>query len=699
MSAPVNDRRTELVTADIGGGSPQVTYTYDFPIQTVDDIKVYAIPVATGIPVEITTRSATTPPASGSFYVHPTIASILEVTINTNDVVVGDSVVLEGDRSVAVLTSFSTTGDFDAADVNAEYENLRRLAEENARDIDRSLSRNPGHTGAFDMELPATLPIGHAIIIDSAGTGLSTLDVASENAAIVANTTHRGSDGKDHSDVVTNTAGIATNVTNIATNTADIASHSGSDGTSHTYIDQDVTTSGTPTFASVTTTGDGTFSGNVVAGSSTGAPTEASADNLIVGSVITSNNGLSILSINTSNICFSDAADADVGRIRYTHGATNSMEFRVAAQAALTLNSGLDATFADDVEVGGNILISTNGNGVKHSLTGTSNANLDIDFSNSELNNSIIRLFNGTPAGGTGNHRLVIYEPGTSTEKHRLDAVTGDATFAGDVEVGGNVEVDQVDNPTGHLTLSTSNTDSSVWLQANGTGAVYINRYGGSGGAKFGDGSSGGVVATITSSGDLELDGGVEVGGALTVETGGENQLWEAWLGSGRELYVGPANIPTLSTVSYASNRRVSQVFELSGSGSDIGRLYGSLALPYSYQSSPIIFDFYWTQNGTGAGDVKFTMQTFADESGDAMNVTNSGGNTIATTTAPAVAGQLMVSTSSSIVPHDNTYPVGVDITGNANRIIHFAMFRNAGDASDTLTDSIYLIGIRVRFA
>lgn len=43
--------------------------------------------------------------------------------------------------------------------------------------------------------------------------------IVTDEAATALNTTHRGSDGKDHSDVVINTAGIATNVTAIALNT------------------------------------------------------------------------------------------------------------------------------------------------------------------------------------------------------------------------------------------------------------------------------------------------------------------------------------------------------------------------------------------------------------------------------------------------------------------------------------------------
>lgn len=56
-------------------------------------------------------------------------------------------------------------------------------------------------------------------------------------AAAALNTTHRGSDGKDHSDVVANTAAAALNTT-----------HRGSNGSDHGFIDQDVSVEAGPTF-------------------------------------------------------------------------------------------------------------------------------------------------------------------------------------------------------------------------------------------------------------------------------------------------------------------------------------------------------------------------------------------------------------------------------------------------------------------
>ncbi len=60
--------------------------------------------------------------------------------------------------------------------------------------------------------------------------GTNHADVVANTAAIVPNTTHRGSDGKDHSDVVLNNT------------------HRGSDGSDHTFIDQDVSIESGPTF-------------------------------------------------------------------------------------------------------------------------------------------------------------------------------------------------------------------------------------------------------------------------------------------------------------------------------------------------------------------------------------------------------------------------------------------------------------------
>ena len=103
--------------------------------------------------------------------------------------------------------------------------------------------------------------IDHTNII--AGTG-------ADHSHVALNTTHRSSDGKDHSDVVLNNTHRASDgknhsdvVLNNTHRTSDGKDHSDvvlnnthrtSNGTDHSYIDQDVTTTASPTFAGLTTT-------------------------------------------------------------------------------------------------------------------------------------------------------------------------------------------------------------------------------------------------------------------------------------------------------------------------------------------------------------------------------------------------------------------------------------------------------------
>jgi len=63
-------------------------------------------------------------------------------------------------------------------------------------------------------------------------------------------------------------AGDITNATN--TNWDAAYSHISANGTSHTYINQDVTTTGTPTFANITLNPSGTDSGAEIANTGTG---------------------------------------------------------------------------------------------------------------------------------------------------------------------------------------------------------------------------------------------------------------------------------------------------------------------------------------------------------------------------------------------------------------------------------------------
>lgn len=167
MATPTDDRRTE-----VEAGVAQVTFTYDFDITDADDLRVFVVPLATGIPTEVTTRVASPTPASGEFYVDPAFNVTKEVTLNAANVDATDDVVILGDRDVSRITTFSTQGDFEGGVVTAEYENLRRLIEENSRDLDRTISLSAGSTNSISLALPDPITSDAILKINAAGTAI-----------------------------------------------------------------------------------------------------------------------------------------------------------------------------------------------------------------------------------------------------------------------------------------------------------------------------------------------------------------------------------------------------------------------------------------------------------------------------------------------------------------------------------------------
>lgn len=111
-----------------------------------------------------------------------------------------------------------------------------------------------------------------------------------------------------------------------------------------------------------------------------------------------------------------------------------------------------------------------------------------------------------------------------------------DGTYVADVDVEGNLLVrgGDVVNPAGNAVLRAETGDSAVWLQASGSGSIYLNRYGGSGGTRFGN-AAGDTVAIMSGAGKLSMDGDLEVdGGDIDAGTdGGVRGVISAWDGSG----------------------------------------------------------------------------------------------------------------------------------------------------------------------
>lgn len=94
--------------------------------------------------------------------------------------------------------------------------------------------------------------------------------------------------------------------------------------------------------------------------------------------------------------------------------------------------------------------------------------------------------------------------------------------------------------------------------------------------------------------------------------------------------------------------------------------------------------DFYWSNMGAGAGDVRWAVSLDRAGDGEAMGVSNGGGSAAVTITAPA---QDVVKKSRLLTAH----PV------DATKLLNVRPSRTGTDAADTLANDASLIGVRFR--
>ena len=131
--------------------------------------------------------------------------------------------------------------------------------------------------------------------------------IATDTPATALNTTHRGSDGSDHSKVGDNETAIGLNTT-----------HRGSDGSDHNFIDQDVSVAAALVFAGVAITGFTTLGSDAPAikmkeyTSTTGA-TEGSEITIVHGLTTSKIIGIQALIDDGANILVPPSFTANAG--------------------------------------------------------------------------------------------------------------------------------------------------------------------------------------------------------------------------------------------------------------------------------------------------------------------------------------------------------------------------------------------------
>ena len=319
------------------------------------------------------------------------------------------------------------------------------------------------------------------------------IDIATD---VPLNTTHRTSDGKDHSDVVLNNT------------------HRSSDGSDHTFLDQSVTILSTPIFLKAvigtTVTPDGTL--HVHTGSSGAVSASSTANALVVED--STNNGISILTPDASvgRIIFGSPADPFGAFLAWSFSGDDfavgsskiGANLRLTSDQEttnLTLSGGVGselATFAKDVTI----------NGALSGLTQLTVDNIDINGNTISATNINGDLILDAFAAGTGVVKVTDQlEIAGSTSQLLLTDTDNDKTFivknnlgdfsitevggnnsfkilggaavnslkitANQVEIGTRLDVDNLrldDN-----TISSTDINGNINLSPNGTGSLAVS--------------------------------------------------------------------------------------------------------------------------------------------------------------------------------------------------------------------------------
>lgn len=179
----------------------------------------------------------------------------------------------------------------------------------------------------------------------------------------------------------------------------------------------------------------------------------------------------------------------------------------------------MDATFGADVTVGGSLTVDTTGAGGGHAY---------LIFNSPDLTT---RSEISMRAGGSMKWRIfrenttndLKFNNSTGTTAFMLDELTGDATFASDVTVGGDVTVDRTgDAAAATLTLNADGAQAkSIAFQDAGTDKWLLYQAGADGTLRFYSQDAGlNALLLDDATGDATFGSDVTVGGDLTVDGG-----------------------------------------------------------------------------------------------------------------------------------------------------------------------------------
>jgi hypothetical protein len=139
--------------------------------------------------------------------------------------------------------------------------------------------------------------------------------------------------------------------------------------------------------------------------------------------------------------------------------------------------------------------------------------------------------------------------------------------------------------------------------------------------------------------------------------------------------------------VEYATNRQDLMLIDFQAGSTFYAQ--AGVVMPSDWNGGTVTATFYWLVNGTGSGNVRWGCQGRAYAANDAIDQAWGTGQVV-TQAGSGTANQLLISSATAAITFSGA-PA-------ASQYVQFRIYRDGGNAGDTLTDWARLLGVMISF-